>query len=129
MSKILSKHTFAALLLGAGLGLAAAPVLAHGDGKPKHGGIVKSANDLSFELVSAPAGAEVYIEDHGKTLPTTGITGKLVVLGKSGKSETAVKAGGDKLSAPGAKLASGDKVVLVVTLPNQQVSSVRFAVP
>ncbi|WP_454831830.1 hypothetical protein [Pseudoxanthomonas wuyuanensis] len=125
------KSFFTALLVGAGLCLAASlPALAHGDGEPRHGGIVKSANDLSFELVTAAAeGAEIYIDDHGETLPTAGITGKLTVLGKAGKSETAVKPSGGKLVAAGTKLVSGDKAVLVLTLPTQQTVSVRFAIP
>lgn len=125
------KSILIALLVGAGLCLAASmPALAHGDGEPRHGGIVKSANDLSFELVTTAAeGAEIYIDDHGDIMPAAGITGKLTVLGKSGKSETAVKPSGDKLVAPGAKLVSGDKAVLVLTLPTQKTASVRFAIP
>lgn len=117
--------------LVAAAALAAAPLaFAHGDGVPKHGGVVKSANDLSFELVAAPAGAEVYIDDHGQALPTQGFTGKLTVLGVAGKQETALKpAAGDKLVAAGARLAPGDKAVVVVTSPTRQTTSVRFTLP
>lgn len=110
--------------------LFAAPAIAHGDGAPKHFGVVKSANDLSFELVAAPAAAEVYIDDHGKTLPTKGFGGKLTVLGAAGKREFVLKpVAGDKLVAAGAKLAPGDKIVIVVTSPSRQISSLRFMLP
>lgn len=115
----------------AAFALAAAPLaFAHGDGVPKHGGVVKSANDLSFELVAAKGGAEIYIDDHGQPLPTQGFTGKLTVLGTGGKQETALKpTAGDKLVAGGAKLGSGDKAVVVVTSPTGQTTSVRFTLP
>jgi hypothetical protein len=41
---------------------------AHEGVKPRFGGVVASASDLAFELVSTPQGAAIYIEDHGKPL-------------------------------------------------------------
>ena len=46
--------------------LASAPALAHGGAAPKHGGVVQTASDLSFELVAGEGAAMLYVEDHGK---------------------------------------------------------------
>lgn len=122
----------AALLLGIAFqfGLAAS-ALAHGEAKPRFGGIVKAAQEISFELVSAaPGGAQVYLDDHGNLMATKGITGKMTVIGKDGaKKEAALTTDGKKLTAAGLKPASGDRVILVVVLPSAQTISVRYAIP
>lgn len=100
---------------------------AHGDGVPRHGGIVQSANDLSFELVAKDDGATLYIVDHDKPLPTAGFGGKLSVLLAGVKSDAPLKAtGADTLVAAGLRLAPGAKVVAVVTTPQNQTLAVRF---
>lgn len=119
------------LLTVAVLGLTALgfnAALAHGDAKPKHGGIVRSANDLSFELVPSADGAALYIEDHGKPMPLTGMTGKLTVLNGSDKSEAQLAVVGDKLEAKGVKLMSGAKVVAALATSNKKAITVRFTV-
>lgn len=117
--------------LAAALGLSlAAAALAHGEAKPRFGGIVKAAQEISFELVpAADGGAQIYMDDHGELMPTTGITGKFTIVGKDGRKEAALKADGEKLVAEGANPASGDRVVVVVVLPSQQTISVRYAIP
>jgi len=70
-------------------------VLAHGDAKPLHGGILQVANDLSFELVAQADGATIYLMDHGKPMASKGITGKLTVLQGSNKIEADIKEAGD----------------------------------
>ncbi len=120
------------LVAVAAMSLAFAPLaLAHGEAKPRFGGIVKAAQEISFELVAdAKGGAEVYMDDHGNLMPTTGVSGKLAVIGKSGdKKETPLTSDGKKLVASGASPASGDRVILVVVLPSQQTISVRYAIP
>ena len=122
---------FAALLLVAGLQFGVAPhSVAHGEAAARFGGIVKASQDISFELVAAAkGGAEVYLDDHGELMVTTGITGKMTVIGKEGRKEAPLVADGKRLSASGLNPASGDRVVVVVTLPSQQTISVRYAVP
>lgn len=128
MKKFNLKTLMAACALAAAALAAAPSVLAHGDGVPKHGGVVKSANDLAFELAPGKGGAEVYIDDHGQALPTANFAGKLTVLGAGGKSETVLKPAGDKLVAAGVTLKPGDKAVVVVTNAGQT-TSVRFTLP
>ncbi len=122
----------AALLLGGGLHFGVAPsASAHGEAKPRFGGVVKAAQEISFELVyAAPGGAQVYMDDHGNLMSTQGITGKLTVIGKDGgKKEAALTTDGKKLTAPGANPVSGDRAILVVVLPSAQTISVRYLIP
>jgi hypothetical protein len=101
---------------------------AHGAGEPKHGGVVQAAGDLSFELVGTADGAVIYVEDHGKPITPTGMSGKLTVLSGNDKSEANVEVAGDKLEAKGVKLAKGTKVVAALTTTKQKAITVRFTV-
>ena len=101
---------------------------AHGE-KPKHGGVVQVASDMSFELVSKGDVATIYVEDHGKPVSTAGMNGKLTVLNGTEKSEAELKPAGDnKLEAQGVKLAKGAKAVASVTTARKKTINVRFAV-
>ena len=116
-------------LLLATVSLTTAPwAMAHGDGKPKHGGVVQAANDLNFELVSQAEGVTIYLEDHDQPLPSVGFSGKLTVLQDGAKSEAPLKPAGDnKLAAAGLKLGAGAKAVAVLVTPQNQTIAVRFA--
>lgn len=101
--------------------------IAHGGGKPRHGGLVQSANDLSFELVVESEGATIYVEDHDKPLATAGFGGKLGVLLAGVKADAPLKpAAPNALVASGLKFAPGAKVVAVITTPQNQSLAVRF---
>lgn len=117
------------LLVAGAAALAFGAALAHGPAPAKHGGIVASASELGFELASQGDTATLYVEDHGKPMATTGITGKLTVLNGSDKSEAELTpAGENKLEAKGVKLASGAKAVATLTLANKKPVTVRFSV-
>lgn len=117
----------AAAVVGlAALGSGAA--LAHGENKPRHGGVVVTANDLGFELVATPAGAAIYIDDHGKPMAPAGMSGRLTVLNGAEKSEAALVVAGDKLEARGVKLAPGAKVVAALSTSARKAITVRFTV-
>jgi hypothetical protein len=123
-----TKHVIqiAALALGA---LTLNQAMAHGGGKPQHGGVVQVANDVSFELVAETDGATIYLVDHGSPMPSKGIAGKLTVLQGSNKTEVEVRSAGDnKLRATGVKLAKGDKVVAVLNNVEGKTATVRFTV-
>ncbi len=113
------------------LGLSALSInvaMAHGSGKSKHGGAVATASDLNFELVGTPTGAVIYVDDHGKPMAPTGMSGKLTVLNGSEKSDAELVEAGDKLEAKGIKLAAGAKVVAALTTPAKKAITVRFTV-
>jgi hypothetical protein len=122
------KKIVQALILGASL-VTATAALAHGGDKPKHGGILQSASELSFELVPQSDGALLYVEDHGKPLATQGMSGKLTVLNGDQKAEADLKPSGDnRLEAKGVKLGSGAKAVAALTTAAKKVVTVRFTV-
>lgn len=102
--------------------------MAHGEIKPRHGGVVSTASDLHFELVGTSTGAAIYIDDHGKPMAPTGMSGKLTVLNGAEKSEAALVVAGDKLEAQGVKLARGAKVVAALTTPAKKAITVRFTI-
>ena len=113
----------AAAALSAGL------AWAHGDEKARHGGLVQMAGEVKFELVARGDTAELYLDDHGATMPTAKLSGKLTVLSGSAKSEAKLEpAGSDKLVAKGVKLAKGDKVIALVTMEDKSTSSARFVI-
>jgi hypothetical protein len=119
------------LLTVAVLGLSALSfnvALAHGDAKAKHGGVVATANDLSFELAAEGGNAVIYIEDHGKPVAPTGLKGKLTVLSGAEKSEADLVVAGDKLEAKGITLAPGAKAVAALVTPAAKAITVRFTV-
>ena len=121
------KRLFAALLAAATLTSGAA--WAHGDEKPRHGGIVQMSGEVKFELVARGDSAEVYLDDHGETIPAAKLSGKLTVMSGSNKSEAKLEPeGNDKLVAKGVKLVKGDKVIAIVTLADKSTSSARFVI-
>jgi len=122
------KKIFAVAAFAAGLVLSG-QALAHG-AKPKHGGIVQTAGDLSFELVARDGGATIYVDDHGKDKPTAGATGTLTVLRGTQKTELPLESGGNNvLVAKGqAPLEKGSKAVASVNFADKKTVSVRFSV-
>ncbi|MEJ7806847.1 MAG: hypothetical protein WKG03_13120 [Telluria sp.] len=105
------------------------PALAHGGAKAKHGGVVRSAGDLSFELVGKDGKAIIYVDDHGAALPTTGASGTLTVLSGGKKSEAVLMPMGTNTltSKTGVTLVRGAKAVASITLPGKEAISVRFS--
>ena len=109
--------------------LAAGTARPHGDEKARHGGLVQMAGEVKFELVAKGDAVEVYLDDHGTTMPTAKLTGKLTVLSGSAKSEAKLEpAGNDKLVAKGVKLGTGDKGIALVTMEDKSTSSARFVI-
>ena len=119
------------LLTAVVLGLSALSfnaAFAHGGGPAKHGGVVATSSDLSFELVEVGGNAVIYVEDHGKPMAPTGVKGKLTVLTGAEKSEAELVVASDKLEAKGVKLVKGAKVVAALVTPAAKAITVRFTV-
>lgn len=123
MKKICAVAVLAAGVIVSGL------AFAHG-AKPRHGGIVQTAGDLSFELVARDGVATIHVDDHGKDKPTQGATGTLTVLTGTRKTELAlVSGGGNTLVVKGqATLEKGSKAVAAVNFADKKTVSVRFSV-
>lgn len=115
-------------LVAMALSVLSGNALAHGD-KPKHGGIVQAASDLSFELVNKDGVATIYVEDHGKKLATTGAAGKLTVLNGAEKTEVALEPAGENtlVTKGDAKLSKGAKAIASLTFADKKTVNVRFS--
>lgn len=125
------KKLFASVAASAAL--AAALVSGHAaahDSPAKHGGIVKSAGDLSFELVNKDGKTTIYVDDHGKDVPMAGGSGTLTVLKGTEKTELPLEpGGGNTLVVKGdAKLGAGAKAVANIVFPDKTSMGVRFSI-
>lgn len=121
------RNVIASAALGLALAVSGA-ALAH-TAKPKHGGVVREAGDLSFELVAKGDGVTIYVDDHGKPLATAGMAGKLTVLnGKETSEAQLTPAGDNRLEAKGVKVEKGARAVAVLTTPQKKTLTVRFTV-
>ena len=67
-------------VLAVALAIAGSNAVHAHESEAKHGGIVKTAGDLSFELVNKEGKTTIYVDDHGKDLPMAGGSGTLTVL-------------------------------------------------
>lgn len=127
LKQIFSNVTGAALLTVA-TAIAPSPTIAHEAAAARHGGVVQSAADLSFELVATTDGAAIYVLDHGKEFDTANFSGKLTALNGTQKSEAELRpAGGNKLEAKGLSLRKGARAVAVLRTDGAKTITVRFA--
>jgi len=127
--------TFRKTLSAAFVGLAAlafaASADAHGSMKPQHGGVVQMTGETTVELVNAPAGVAIYVREDDEDVASTGMTARLTITTKAGKTSTAemTPAGGNKFEAKGLKLAPGSKVgVMLVNKATQARASTSFTI-
>jgi len=101
--------------------LALCNAYAHGDHKPKHGGIMgRGEDEISVELVMEKGTAILYIEDEsGTPLPTEKMKGTLSLAGPGRPAQEGklIPAGGNKLMAKGLTPAPGDRLRARIILP------------
>jgi hypothetical protein len=116
-------------LIAFSLTIAAGQALAH-ESHAKHGGIVKSVSDITFELVNKDGQTTIYVDDHGKDIPMAGGSGTLTVLKGADKSEVplASGAGNTLVAKTGDKVGPGAKVVAAIVFPDKSALSVRFSI-
>ena len=110
--------------------LIAAPALAHGSTKPKHGGQLVMSGETQVELVRSPKGVSVYVSEEDEPIAAAGLSGKLIITEGSKKREAALKSGpANRLDAPGVKIANGAKVtVSLLTKLTQARTNASFTV-
>lgn len=121
------KKSISAAVFAAGM-LVSVGASAHG-ALPQHNGVVSTASDLHFELVNRSGTPVIYVEDHGRKLPTAGATGKLTLLNGTEKSDVALQSAGDNILQAREKvpLKTGTKVIASITFPDKKAVNVRFA--
>jgi hypothetical protein len=99
---------------------------AHGSMKPQHGGIVQMTGETLFELVTKPAGVELYITEEDEPVASSTASAKIsIATGTTKKDVALTPAGGNKYVGRGARVPKGSKVV--VTLVNTASKVKTFA--
>jgi len=112
------------LVLLAALLVQPAMVAAHGDDKPKHGGIMGRGDDtVTVEFVYEKGIVTVYVEDHDSAAPIPAEKLKDAWLSVQGPGRLPqqvklVPAGGNKLTAEGLGPRVGDRLSARFILPN-----------
>src|SRR5258706_3646545 len=111
--------------------LALCDAYAHGDHKPKHGGIMGRGDDeISVELVMEKGTAILYIEDEsGTPIRTEKVKGTLSLAspGRPTQEGKLVPAGENKLAAKGLTPLPGDRLRARIILPNGDELSAIFS--
>jgi hypothetical protein len=125
------------ILLGALLQCVVA--FAHGDDKPKHGGIMGRGDDsITVEFVFDKGAVSVYVEDHDSATPIPAENLKsawLNVLGPGQPAQEAklTPAGANKLTAGGFSPRVGDRITAHFILPDgietRSIATYREAAP
>ena len=101
--------------------------LAHGTLEPMHGGVVKEAHDMVFELVREEKSVSLYARDHGEAYPTTDLVVNVMVLANKEKSEASfIPSGGNKMVAD-MTINDGAKVLIRVSEEDHHPVTIRYS--
>ena len=104
---------------------------AHGDHKPKHGGIMgRGEDEISVELVMEKGSVILYIEDEsGTPVPTEKVKGTLSVVspGRPTQEAKLIPVGDNKFSAKGLTPVPGDRLRARIILPGGEEFSSIFS--
>ena len=121
------RTTLTALALLAAPFVAGGAAYAHGSTKPQHGGMVQMTGETVIELVSKPAGVELYVREEDEPIPSSSASAKLSIASGAAKKEAPLTpAAGNKYVGKGVKIPSGSKVT--VTLVNNMSKQKTFAI-
>jgi hypothetical protein len=116
-------------ILGLAMLLAAGVALGHGNTKPLHGGVVQMVGETSFELVTKPEGAELYVVEDGEDIDSAKMSATMTIDAAGTKSEVVMLAvGGNKFVSKGTKIPSGAKIVVMLVGSNQSKTMARFTI-
>jgi hypothetical protein len=95
--------------------------------EPKHGGVVKEAHAMIFELVRQEKSVSFYISDHGEDYPATELVAHVVVLAGKEKSEASfIPTGGNKMVAD-ISINDGAKVLVRVSQGDHHPITIRYS--
>lgn len=116
-------------LLGLVMFLASAVAFGHGNTKPLHGGVVQMVGETSFELVTKPEGAELYVVEDGEDIESEKMSAMLTIDAGGTKSEVVMlAAGSNKFVSKGTTIPSGAKVVVMLVGADQAKTMARFTI-
>ncbi|MFO1284116.1 MAG: hypothetical protein U1F51_16940 [Burkholderiales bacterium] len=120
-----------ALVLVVAGGCVAAPAVAQHrhDHKPKHGGLVREANDFVYELTVTPTAITVWVTDESdRPVATAGSSATLVLIDSGQRVEVVLAPAGDnRFAASGAwKFRAGTGALLEVGVGGRTVAKLRY---
>lgn len=118
--------TLAATSLAAALALP--PAFAGAGHGPAHGGVVREAKNLTYELVAKPDSLTLHISDHGKAIPTQGASAVATLYAGSQKTAVTLTPDGDnRMAAKGSfRVGVGVRAVVAVTLGGKPTEKLTF---
>lgn len=98
------------------------------DHGPKHGGIVRDAGTLTFELVAKSDVLTLHVTDHGKPVATAGGKAQVTLHSSAGKIDSVLEpVGENRMAAKGSfKVGVGVRAVLTVELPGSPAAKANF---
>jgi len=109
--------------------IAAAPGHDHAaHAKPKHGGLVKDAGELTYELLVSPTRIDVWVEEHGKPAGTSGSTAKLTLIDSASRVEVELApAAPNRFEAKGSfAVRKGMTALLQVAVGGKEIAKIRY---
>jgi hypothetical protein len=101
--------------------------LAHGSLEPMHGGVVKEAHDMVFELVREEKSVSLYVRDHGEAYPSTELVANVVVLANKKKSEASFIPSGGNTMVADIIINDGAKVLIRVSEGDHHPVTIRYS--
>jgi hypothetical protein len=96
--------------------------------KPKHGGLVKDAGELTYELLVTPTRIDVWVEEHGKPTGTSGATAKLTLIDSGSRVEVPLAPGApNRFEAQGSyAVKKGMAALLQVAVGGKEIAKIRY---
>jgi hypothetical protein len=96
--------------------------------KPRHGGLVKDAGELSYELLVTPNRIDVWVEEHGKPTGTSGSTARLTLIDSGNRTEvTLAPVAPNRFEAQGSfPVKKGMTALLQVAVGGKEIAKIRY---
>jgi hypothetical protein len=96
--------------------------------KPRHGGLVKDAGELTYELLVTPTRIDVWVEEHGKPTGTSGSTARLTLIDSGSRTEvTLAPAAPNRFEAQGSfPVKKGMTALLQVAVGGKEIAKLRY---
>lgn len=118
---------WAAALIAAAAALPAHAGAGHDHG-PKHGGVVREARNITYELVARPDALVLHVRDHDKPVSTQGAQAEVTLYAGNGTHTAALEPAGDnRMTAQGSfRVGVGVRAIVTITLPGQAAAKVSF---
>lgn len=98
------------------------------DHGPKHGGLVREAGAITYELVAKSDVLTLHVSEHGKPVPTQGAKATLMLIAGNDRTTIALEpADENRMVAKGNfKIGVGVRAALTVTLAGKDEAKVNF---